>query len=144
MENKKLIKRNLIMLIAIYIIGVIVFIGLIFFFVKFLFSQQYNKNGVSHFLVISIDKDRPREYVGELENHKIYVENLKLEETTFRNIKAKSVSIKEALEKELVSIDDWKKYARNVINVEDTDIMQYENYEIACSDNDCIIRPLSI
>ena len=61
------------------ILGVILVIGIVgFFFLQFgvpwLFSSQYNEKGVSHFLVITIDKNQSREFVGELDEHKIYVE----------------------------------------------------------------------
>lgn len=113
---------------------------LITFGINWLFGMQYNKNGISHFLVITKDKSQPKEYVGELEEHKIYIEKLK--EANFRNIEAENVSIKEAIEKNLTSIKEWKKYARRIKKQKETEIMQYENYEIACTDKECIIRPL--
>ena len=56
---------------------------------------------------------------------------------------AKNISIKEAINKKVVSIKDWKKYARKIRKDGDAEILQFENYEIACVYDDCIIRPLS-
>ena len=102
-----------------------------------------NSKGVSHYLVITIDENQPKEYVGELDNHKIYVEKLDLDATNFRTVDAKNISIKEAINKKVVSIKDWKKYARKIRKDGDAEILQFENYEIACAYDDCIIRPLS-
>ena len=108
-----------------------------------MFSSQYNNNGVSHFLVVTIDENQPREYVGELDNHIIYIENLNLKETNFRNINAENVPIKKAIEEKLVSIAEWKKYAWKIEKDDDAEVLKYDNYEIACTYDDCIIRPLS-
>jgi len=58
---------------------------------KWMYDAQYNENGVSHFLVITIDESQPKEYVGELENHSIYVEKLKLDELYFITVKAENI-----------------------------------------------------
>ncbi|MBR3512243.1 MAG: hypothetical protein IKN74_04710 [Clostridia bacterium] len=91
-------------------------------------------------MVITIDKSRPKEYVGELEEHKVYVEGLKLEETNFRNIDAENVSIKDALDKKLVSIEEWGKYARKINKNDDGEVLQFENYEIVVTKDECIIK----
>lgn len=112
-------------------------------FIKWLFSSQYNENGVSHILVITVDNSQSKEYIGELDDHKIYVERLNLKETNFRNVNAENVSIKKAIDKKLVSITEWKKYAWKVIKKGNIEIYKYENYEIACTIEECTIRPLS-
>ena len=132
----------------VWILGMIVIIGILVtiispYVIDWLFSSQYNKKGVSHFLVVTIDRSQPREYIGKLKNHRIYIENLNIEETNFRNINAENVSIKKAIEEELVSIEEWKKYAWKITNEGDAEILKYDNYEIACAYDDCIIRPLS-
>ena len=91
MKNKKII----------IITGIILIIGTFVFLVSphiinWLFSSQYNDNGVSHFLVVTIDESEPREYVGELDGHRIYVEKFNLNETNFRNVDAENVSIKKS------------------------------------------------
>ena len=96
--------------------GIILIIGIVAFLVSpnvinWLFSSQYNDNGVSHFLVVTIDENQPKEYVGELDGHRIYVEKFNLDETNFRNVYA--------------------------------EVLKYDNYEITCAYDDCIIRPLS-
>ena len=136
-------RRKIIILITILIIGIVGVVCIFSFGTKWLFSGQYNENGISHFLVITIDKNQSREYVGELNGHRIYVENLNLEETNFRTVNAENMSIKEAIEKNLVSIEEWRKYAWKVIKDGDAEILQFENYEIVIVYDDCIIRPLA-
>lgn len=133
---------------TIIISGIILFIVILLFLasnhiINWLYSSQYNENGVSHFLVVTIDKSQPREYVGELDGHRIYVEKFNLDETNFRNIDAENVSIKKAIEEKLVSIADWKKYALKIEKDGNAEILKYDNYEMACTYDDCIIRPLS-
>ena len=80
---------------------------------KWLFSSQYNNKGVSHFLVVTKDENQPKKYIGKLNNHRI------------------------------VSIAEWKKYAWKIEKNGDAEVLKYDNYEIACAYDDCIIRPLS-
>ena len=132
----------------IIIIGIILIVGIVIFLLRpnifnIIFSSQYNDKGVSHFLVITIDESQEKEYVGDLDGYKIYIEKLNLEETNFRNVKAENVSIKKALKEKLVSIEEWKKYAWNIVKDGDSEILKFENYEISCTYDDCIIRPLS-
>ena len=134
-------KNILIILGIILVVAIILFIS--FFGINWLFSSQYNENGISHFLVVTIDKNQPKVYIGELDNHKIYVENLNLEETNFRSINAENVSIKKAMEEKLVTIEEWRKYAWKIKKEGDAEVLKYDNYEIACAYDDCIIRPIS-
>ena len=129
----------------IIILGIILVIGIVgaFINIDWLFSYQYNEKGISHFLVVTIDRNQTREYLGELEGHKIYIEKLSLQETNFRNINAENVPIKKAIEEKLVSIKEWKKYAWKIQKNGNYEILKYDNYEIACSYDDCIIRPRS-
>ena len=136
--KKKII--GLIIAIIVIIAGVICFFS---FGIDWLFSEQYNVKGISQFLVITIDKNQPREYVGELEGHRVFIENLNLEETNFRTVNAENMSIKEAIENNLVSIKEWKKYAWKIKKEGDAEILQFENYEIVIAYDDCIIRPLA-
>ncbi len=135
-------KKNIILLLTIVIIGIVVFIVMPSV-IKWLFSSQYNENGVSHFLVVTIDENQPREYIGELDNHRIYIEGFNLEETNFRNVDAENVPIKKAIEEKLVSVAEWKKYAWKIEKTGDAEVLKYDNYEIACAYDDCVIRPLS-
>ena len=136
-------RRKIIILITILIIGIVGVVCIFSFGTKWLFSGQYNENGISHFLVITIDESQEKEYVGDLDGYKIYIEKLNLEETNFRNVKAENISIKKALKEKLVSIEEWKKYAWNIVKDGDSEILKFENYEISCTYDDCIIRPLS-
>lgn len=136
-------KKNIILILSfILIIGIVVFL-VSHYIINWLFSNQYNKNGVSHFLVVTIDENQSREYVGELDGHRIYVEKLNLDETNFRNVDAENVPIKKAIEEKLISISEFKKYSWKIEKDGDAEVLKYDNYEIACAYDDCIIRPLS-
>ena len=143
-ERKMFMKKKNIIIIS----GIILIIGIVVFLVSpciinWLFSSQYNDNGISHYLVVTIDDNQPQEYVGELDDYRIYVEKFNLNETNFRNINAENVSIKKAIEEKWVSINEWKKYAWKIDKDGDVEVLKFDNYEIACAYNDCIIRPLS-
>ena len=135
-------KNTIILIISIIVLiaGVICFIS---FGMNWLVSAQYNEKGISHFLVITIDKNQPREYVGEVDGHKVFIENLNLKETNFRTINAEDMPIKEALAKSLVSIEEWRKYASKIQQNEELEILKFENYEIVINHDECIIRPLA-
>lgn len=135
-------------IIIISVIAVIVILCSILFLFKDkiingLFSSQYNSNGVSHFLVITIDKNQEKEYIGKLGKYRVYIENLNIKETNFRTKDAENLSIKDAIDKNFVSIEEWKKYAWNIKKDGDAEILQFENYEIVLAYDDCIIRPLA-
>ena len=127
---------------GIVIIFILIGIGL-FALIKYAFKEQYNSNGVSHLLVITIDETRGKEYVGRLDNHDIYIDHLKMDETVFRTVDAENLSMKEAFEKELVSINDWRKYAKKKRKEKDTEILVFDYYEIAITEEECIIRPIT-
>ena len=129
--------------IIIVIVGIILLILGFIFIIPWLFSEQYNSNGISHFLVITIDKNQQKEYIGTLDGHKVYIESLNIKETNFRSIDAKNVSIKEAINKKIVSINDWRKYANRIEKDGNNEIFKYDNYEIIVSSDECIIRPIS-
>ena len=62
--------------IIIVIVGIILLILGFIFIIPWLFSEQYNSNGISHFLVITIDKNQQKEYIGTLDGHKVYIEDI--------------------------------------------------------------------
>ena len=111
--------------------------------IPWLFSSQYNSNGVSHYLVVTIDKEQEKEFVGKLDGYFVYVEGLKIDEVNFRNVSAENVPIREAIMKNLVSVDEWKKYAWTRKKEGDSEILRFDNYEIVIAYDDCIIRPIS-
>ena len=111
--------------------------------VRWLFAQQYNSKGISHFLVITLDNEQQKEYVGKLEEHDVYIEGLNIAETNFRTINAENLSVKDAIESNLVSIEDWKNYALRITEEESGEILKFENYEILVTSEECIIRPLT-
>lgn len=106
-----------------------------------MYNAQYNSKGVSHFLVVTIDQSKEREQIGRLDGYNVYVEGLK--EYNFRTFSAKDLSVKEAIEKNLVSIDEWKKYAFSTRKDNDSLILVFENYEISLTGDECLIRPRS-
>ena len=116
-------------------------LGLVFI-LSMLFAQ-YNPKGISHYLVITLDKEQPKEYIGVLDNHNVYIEGLNIKETNFRSVEAENISIKYAIENNLVSINEWKRYAWSRKKNKDSIILKYENYEIYIDSKDCIIRPLT-
>ena len=107
------------------------------------FSMQYNSNGISSMLVITIDKSQSKEFLGKLDDYDVYIENLNIDETNFRSIKAENIPIKYALENNLVIMDDLKNKAWKIIKTDDNEIWQYDYYEIVKSNNELIIRPKS-
>ena len=136
-------KKEIIILTIAIIVIIVGGISFFTFGINWLFSEQYNEKGISHFLVITIDKNQPRVYVGDLDGHRIFIENLNLEETNFRTVNAENISIRDAIENNLVSIKEWKKYAWKVKKDGDSEILQFENYEIVITYDECIIRPLA-
>lgn len=136
------ISKKFIIIIAI-VLFVVVLLLTIPAIMKMLYSQQYNSQGLSHFLVVTIDVDQPRRYIADLDGRKVYMERLDPEGTCFRSVNAENVSVKKAIEKNKTSIDEWRKYARSINTDEAGEILKFDNYEIAVTDDLCIIRPLS-
>ena len=132
--NKKII--FLVSLIIVLIVG-----GIVIVFT--MFAEQYNLKGISSLLNITIDEKQPKEYIGKLEKYNIYVEKLKIDELYFISINNKHIPLKVAIDEELVSVRDWIKKAWNIKKDGNIEILQYENYEIAIDDNDCVIRPIT-
>lgn len=139
--DKKDKKKNKLKIIPI-ILCVILLIS-IFVVILYAYNKQYNLKGISNILSIYIDEDREKEYVGKLDGYEIYVENLRVEELNYRTFNAKFIMFKDALDKKLTSIDDWRKGAWYIFKEDDTEILRYESYEIAISKKECIIRPIS-
>lgn len=125
------------------IISIVFSVGAVLIIVPSMFSAQYNNKGISHFLVIAIDNNVSKTYLGELEDHKVYIERLNIEETNFRSIKAENVSIREVLDKKLITINELKKYAFRLSKQGQYEVLKYDNYEIAINDEELIIRPLN-
>ena len=130
--------------ITVIVIGIFLFVVVaITILILSMFKAQYNSKGISHFLVITLDNEQQKEYVGKLEEHDVYIEGLNIAETNFRTINAENLSIKDAIESNLVSIEDWKKYALQITEEESGEILKFENYEILVTSEECIIRPLT-
>lgn len=104
--------------------------------------SQYNADGISSILCISIDDEGKKEYIGELDKHRIYVERLKTDALYFTTVWGKSISLRDAVSQQLVSTKDWRKKASEIIIDGNTEILRYENYEIAINDSNCVIRPI--
>lgn len=147
-EDNKMIKdiskkqkryKWIVLPIILYAILVIGILGIIIY----AYNTQYNSKGISNILSVYIDKDREKEYIGKLNGYKIYVENLRVEELNYRTFNEKSISLKDAINNKLVSINDWRRGAWYIFKNKDTEILRYESYEIAINNNECIIRPVS-
>ena len=141
-EKKQALKKRLAIIIGCGSVMITLTIA-VCCFVYYLFAQQYNAKGVSSLLCISIDESCPKEYIGELENYSIYVEKMKTDELYFISISDERISLEEAITHELASIKDWRKKAWVTLNDGDTEILRYENYEIAITGMECIIRPVT-
>ena len=142
MKNEKKDKKINKTIIISIILCTILLIG-IFGLIIYAYTRQYNLKGISNILSIYIDEDREKEYVGALDGYEIYVENLRVEELNYRTFNAKFIMFKDALDKKLTSINDWRKGAWYIFKEDDTEILRYESYEIAISKKECIIRPIS-
>ncbi len=105
--------------------------------------HQYNEKGISCILNITIDESQPKEYVGTLDGHSIFVEKLKIDELYFTTVDAENISFRDAIAKGSVTIEDWRKGAWRITKSKDTEILRYENYEIAITGSDCTVRPIT-
>lgn len=125
-----------IILYAVLIIGII---GIVIY----AYFSQYNLKGISNIMSIYLDEEREKEYIGKLDGYEVYSEQLRTEELSFRTFEAKDISLKDAMDKKLISIDDWRRGAWYIFKTGDTEILRFETYEIAITNNECIIRPIS-
>ena len=125
--------------IVLYAILVMCIIGVVIY----AYNTQYNLRGISNIISVYIDETRDKEYVGKLDGYDIYVEGLRVEELNFRTFNAESIPFKEAIDKKIVSIKDFRRGAWYIFKDNNTEILRYESYEIAISNNECIIRPVS-
>lgn len=137
-EVKKLDSKKLLYIIigAVVVIALVV-VGIIYW----MYTGQYNSKGVSHFLVVTVDQNKERVKIGRLDDYNVYVEGLS--EYNFRTSDAKNLSVKKAIENNLVSIDEWKKYASSTRKDNDSLILVFDNYEISLTGDECLIRPRS-
>ena len=134
-------KKHVILFII--ILNIIIIVGSIAI-LFLLYNAQYNSKGISHLLIITIDQNQPKEYIGKLDGFDVYIEKLKLEDLCFRSFDAKNVPIKYAIDNNLVSTEDWKKHAfYGIVRESNSETIINENYEIYISGNECIIRPIT-
>lgn len=107
-----------------------------------LFSSQYNLlNGLSYYMNITIDENKEREKIGNLDGYTIYTERLNIEDCYFRTISSKVVPLKEVIERKLISVKDLENKANAITKNGDIKILIFENYEIVLEYDSCIIRP---
>ena len=137
-DNKKGINKKIIIIIVVALAVVILTVAGIIYY---MFTAQYNSKGVSHFLVVTVDQSKERVKIGRLNDYNVFVEGLS--EYNFRTVDAKNLSVKTAIEKDLVSIDEWKKYAFGTRKDNDSLILVFDNYEISLTGDECLIRPRS-
>ena len=135
-------KKSIILIAAvIFVLAMLVAVA-IPYLLKEMYAAQYNANGVSHFLVITVDPKQQQTWVGTLDGRDIYLEGLNADETFFRNVNAENVTLQEAFANHLVSIDEWREYAGKTERKDDFEILSFQNYEIFVGDRECMIRPL--
>ena len=137
-DTKKLgNKKILIIIIVAVAVVVLAVLGVMYY----MYTSQYNSKGVSHFLVVTVDQSKERVKIGRLNDYNVFVEGLS--EYNFRTSDAKNLSVKKAIENNLVSIDEWKKYASSTRKDNDSLILVFDNYEISLTGDECLIRPRS-
>ena len=107
------------------------------------FNRQYNPNGITSLLNITIDKNQPQEYIGELDGYEIYVKSLKTDALYYTSVKGRNIPLRDAVNNRLVSVKDWREKAWDIIDDGNIEILRYENYEIAITDGACLIRPIT-
>ena len=130
-------------IIAMIFSGILLLAVLGNFLIPWLFSQQYNSNGISHFIVITIDRQQPMTYIGTLDDHSVFAENLDLRNTVVRSVHAENIPMEKAIEEHLVSIDEWKTFARSTRTEGDAEVLQFENYEIVLTEDTCLFKPIA-
>lgn len=104
-------------------------------------TDELRKGG--SLLCITIDENQPQEYIGELDGYEIYVERLKTDALYYTSVKGNNIPLRDAVNKGIVSVKDRREKAWDIIYDGGTEILRYENYEIAISDGNCIIRPIT-
>ena len=50
--------------------------------------------------------------------------------------------LKDAIEKKLVSLNEWRRYALKTYETEDEEVLIYQSHEIIITSDECIIKPL--
>ena len=108
-----------------------------------MYQQEYNSKGVSHYVIATMDPTQSKEFVGYLGQYSIYVEGLKIDDLYFVTVDGNSIPIKDAIKNEDVSLTDWKRNAEKHRQSGNTEILQFDNYEIAITDKECVFRPIS-
>ena len=100
---------------------IITVIGLVIY----AFHQQYNSSGISSLLCITIDENQSQEYTGELDGYEIYVERLKTDALYYTSVKENNIPLREAVNKGIVSVKDWREKAWDIIYDGGTEILRY-------------------
>lgn len=139
--NKKKVVTYIFGGLIIVLIAAITF--LIIYFLSRFYNPQYNSNGISNYLCITIDESQQAKYIGKLDNYSIYIEKLKIDALYYTSVSGNNISLVDAVTNKLVSVENWRKKAWKIITDENTEILRYENYEIAVTDDNCIIRPIT-
>ena len=111
--------------------------------IAIVYGKQYNIKGVSHCLIVTHDESQHKQFVGSLDNEKVYIEGFILDEVYFITVDAKHLSIEDAMKQNKVSVEEWKENAISTQKSGDTTIYKYEDYEIAITGEEVLIRPLS-
>lgn len=114
--------------------------GIMFFF----YNLQYNSNHIGRYLSIEIDDSGLKE-IAQIDNTEIMTYDLKMPYVV--SAKAESINLDQALELEMISMEDLCKYAKNVkkkqVGEREGVFYSFENYQIIFCQQKYLITPLN-
>ncbi len=102
-------------------------------------NRQYNENGISTRLSITINTEQTLEYIGTSDEYDIY--SMWLEDVAVIRTDAQEIDLKDALEAGVLTIDDMISVCEKENN-NGLEIYTGENYKIIVEDKKCLIAPL--
>ena len=133
-------RKELLTIIIFVTIGVIVVMGAVCTLAWALWSQYDLRTGLSNYLCITVDKDQTREKIGDIGGYTLYIEGLNPEECYFTTFSADTVTLREAVERDQITLKGITRHAFATVKTDGAVVYRFDNYEIAVSGYDCIIR----
>ena len=128
---------------VIVIITIVVLLIVMAAIVAPIFYSQYNTRGISHFMIVSEAPEQEKALIGYVSESPVYVEGFDPNELYFVTANSNKILVKEALSKKWVKPIDWEKHAYSVTQNGDTKILLFDDYEIAVTGNEYLVRPKS-
>ncbi|MDL2301741.1 hypothetical protein LJC58_05225 [Lachnospiraceae bacterium OttesenSCG-928-D06] len=128
--------------IIITVLGLVAVIFIILFSSKYLFSSQYNDNGMSRGIHFEIDETVGTEFICSNDGYEVYTINIK--NIYFQNAKAENIDIKDALSNESVEIQDMIYGLKKSTTLSGFTCYIAENYQLILIENRCVIAPLTL